>query len=166
MVRQSAPVAEAARFDDFKKLDKDTRQASMKDNHATYGPELDAKIKEATEEKRQERMQSCFKGTGPMKDKEFLVDKYKDRPVVLKNILDNSYTFVCPITKQRLWTDPIYEVGFGKSEEATRTTTRRVEVDQVGKRQDIGKHWSFRLAIRISHWLENPRRRQTKSSIS
>ena len=120
-------------------LSKEKEQYVFRNHHVDHGVDLNALLREVTEEIRSERLIKKFSATGHMKDMVDLAEKYKNKPEQLEAIKATTYKFHCTIRDVMLYADPEYtqETVFQMEQERKRTLS--IATEQTKKRATVDK---------------------------
>ena len=86
---------------DWGQLSREKKTEVFRNHHDDHGVDLNALLKEATEEIRFERRIKKFTATGHMKDMVDLTERYKNKPEQLEAIKKTTHKFHCTIRDLR-----------------------------------------------------------------
>ena len=91
---------------EFNKLSEKDRALFKQEHHDKLGANLKMAIRNKVTISRKTQTIQRAMSKGHMKDEADLKEKYGKKPEQLAAILQNAYSFICPIRRVQLWADP------------------------------------------------------------
>ena len=124
---------------DWGQLSREKKNEVFRNHHNDHGVDLNALLREVTEEIRSERLVKKFSAKGHMKDMVDLAEKYKNKPDQLEAIKKTTYKFHCTIRNVMLYADPEYTQETVYQMEQERKRTLSIATEQTKKRAKVDK---------------------------
>ena len=135
VTRLNRAIAQNDLQEEWKGIDKESRERFMSDCSGKFGNCLKLAVKERIEECKVTEEKDLFINDGHYLDEIDLKIKYEKKPQQLESILENARTVFCPVRKVKLYEDPDYNSKASQGQTTTKVEKRSCERDSVIKPQ-------------------------------